>query len=292
VTDAVPVEDHLAELAKASAEVDKWSRQLIVDELAELMPGLEAAEESAAARLRDALEALKAPGAAIADLDAAIGRAETELASWRDQLEGGDVAARVDARRWIAEWETERDTLTARRDYAAAEMLPLADVRNRARADLELAQGAKTGLAFSMCIPFESPVGQATRAYIGYRQPRLAYVLLKGDSADPEWECAVAELRELCISAMRGGYNVAPDLPDPAAVAAAGIAAPMADAMATPPDAVPSMTEVLALDKARMEDLALQQQPSRIDDYRAPAPPREVPDRPYMRVPRVKDMLG
>jgi hypothetical protein len=66
--------------SRRRAEVEKWTRQLIVDELAELMPGLEAAEETAAGRLREAVEVLKAPGRLLADLDAEISHAETELA--------------------------------------------------------------------------------------------------------------------------------------------------------------------------------------------------------------------
>jgi hypothetical protein len=280
------VEDHLAEFAKAAAEVDKWSRQLIVDELAELMPGLEAAEETAAGRLRDALEALKAPESAIADLDAEIGRAESELASWRKQLEDGDVAARVTARTWISEWEVERDALTQRRDYAQAEMLPLVDARNRARADLELAAGAKTGLAFAMCIPFESPVGQATQAYVGYRQVRLNHVLLLGDRAHPEYDAAVAELDEVAAWA---GFSLVEDVH--ARQLAESIRANLPDAAAAAADPVPSMTEVLALDKAGMEDLALQQRKTHVEDHRyAPAVPRNVRVPEYRQVQTMRDM--
>jgi hypothetical protein len=179
------------------------------------------------------------------------------------------VSARVTARTWIQEWEVERDALTQRRDYAQAQMLPLVDARNKARGDLELAQGAKTGLAFAMCIPFESPVGQATQAYVGYRQVRLNHVLLLGDRTHPEYESAVAELHEVAAFA---GYSLVEDVH--ARQLAESIRSNLPDATAAAADPVPSMTEVLALDKAAMQNVALQAQPNVVEDHRRPAAPR------------------
>jgi len=289
----VTKEERLADLAKAMGDVDRATMQLIVDELAEVWPALEDAEEKAAEALREALAALEAPERAIADLNAEIAHAEAELATWRKQLADGDVAARVTARTWIAEWEAEVAALTAKRDYAAAGMLPLIDARNLARADLELVQGAKNGLAVSMLDPY-GPVGQGTTAYVSYRMPRLAYVLLAADRAHPEWEVACTELRELCISAMRGGYDVGRDLPDYAEVAFRAMTAGMADAMTTAPDPAPSAVEVVKQTEAHFENMALQARPvhvSDIDDRRAAQPVR-TPARNYMAVPRVKDLLG
>ena len=291
----VTQEERLADLARAMGDVDRATMQLIVDELGEAWPALEDSEVKAAAVLREALAAVETPERAVADLNAEIAHAEAELATWRKQLADGDVAARVTARTWIAEWEAEVAALTAKRDYAQAGMLPLIAARTRARADLELVQGAKNGLAVSMLDPY-GPVGQGTTAYVSYRMPRLAYVLLAADRAHPEWEVACTELRELCISAMRGGYNVAADLPDYAEVAFRAMTAEMASALDSAADPAPSAVELKALETAYYEDAALQGRPvhvSDIDDRRFAQPVRTpVPQRDYMSVPRLRDVLG
>lgn len=277
-------EQHLAELAKATAAVDRWSAQLIIDELAELMPGLDRAEEQAAGRLREACTALEGPERRVADLEEHIARADSELASWRSQFDTGDVAARVTARQWISEWENERTALVQRKEFVQAEMAPLIDARSKARADLELVAAAKRGLAWAMVDPFGSAAGQATQAYIGYRQTRLAYVLLCADPGHPEWDTACAELRELCISAMRGGYDVARDLPDFGAVAFRAMVSEMASADSTPPAPAPGMIDVMALTKAEFENNALQGHPTSIERRDLPPPgARPVPERGFMR---------
>ena len=118
-----PREEHLAEWLKAMAAADKLLRQAIADELAEDLPGLEEAQAKAAEAVGETYGALKDPERDLADLDAEIGHAETELATWQSQLEEGDVAARVEARRWVAEWEAELVVLRGKREFGLAQML-------------------------------------------------------------------------------------------------------------------------------------------------------------------------
>ncbi len=137
-----------------------------------------------------------------------------------------------------------------------------------------------------MLDPF-GELGQQTKAYESFRMLHLNHVPLRNDREDPEWPMALAELRELC---MRSGYRTT-DLPTDAELAARALQmSGMADALATPPDPVPSAAEVMAMDKAVVVNAALQSSPSRIDDFRRPAPPRTVPERDYLQVPRLKDM--
>jgi hypothetical protein len=137
-----------------------------------------------------------------------------------------------------------------------------------------------------MVDPFRSAVGQGTRAYVQLRQPFLNLVLLASDERHPEWEAAVAELHEVAAWA---GFSLVEDVR--ARQLADSIRANLPDASAAAADPVPSMAEVLAIDKANMEDLKLQQQPVVVEDYRRPGPPRQVEDRPYMQPPaRLRDL--
>jgi hypothetical protein len=99
----------------------------------------------AAKGLEETYAALKDQERDLADLDAEITGAETELATWQSQLEQGDVAARVEARRWVSEWESELAALRGKREFADAQMLPLRDAHSKARAALEQATGAMEG---------------------------------------------------------------------------------------------------------------------------------------------------
>lgn len=276
-------EAHFRALAAAMAEVDKWTHQLIVDELAGICPALDQAEEQAAAALRQAVAALEDPERATAELDGEITRAEAELSSWRSQLEDGDVGARVTARTWVSEWEAELAALRNKRDFAQAEMLPLIAARNKARADLELAMGAKRGLAWSMIDPFGTAVGQGTSAYVSYRMPRLTYVMLMGDRGHPEWDCALAELRELCVAVMRAGHDITRDLPDFGEVAfrsmTSALDGNLADVMADP---APTGRDVMNQIEAEAVNKNLPA--SYIEDHRNIAPvPRVARD--WMQVP-------
>jgi hypothetical protein len=153
----------------------------------------------------------------------------------------------------------------------------LFDTRNKAR-DLVLAHDAKRGLAWACIAPFETAVGQGIRAYVAHRKLRINHVLLMMDRDHPEWGTACSELRELCIAAMRGGYDVARDLPDFAEVAFRAMTSAMPSAESAVADPAPSAAEIMAQTQVDMGNMALQKAAARnvIDDRRGarsqPAP--------------------
>jgi hypothetical protein len=115
---------HFKALAVALAEVDRWTHQLIADELGELWPALDQAEEDAAERLRVAAEALEVPQAAIDALTVEIDRVTGQCAEWQARLSSDQIEDRVEARVRFQAWNDELDKLKARRDFAESEMLP------------------------------------------------------------------------------------------------------------------------------------------------------------------------
>jgi len=271
-------EEHLADLAKAMAALEKATQQLIVDELAGAMPALDAAEDQAAAALREACTALGKPEQVLAGLEEEIGRVTGQCAGWQAKLSSLKTEDRVEARVRFQAWSEELDGLREKRDQAERDLQPYYAARNKAMADLELVVGAKRGLVFAMFTPYESRVGQGTAAYVAYRMPRLAYVLLAADQSHPEWECAIAQMDEM---AMRSAYRT-DHLPSNAEQAARAISAQMADASSYVPP-VPNAQEVLAADAVKVFNDSLP--PSRIEDHRKPGPPRDVPVRDWMQLP-------
>ena len=260
-------EEHLADLAKAMAALEKAAMQLIVDELAEALPALDHAEEEAAAALREACAALGKPRQLLAKLDEEIGQVTGKASEWKQKLSSLRAEDRVEARVRFQAWNDELDKLNEKRDQAERDLQPYFDARNKASGDLELVQGAKRGLIYAMLTPYESRVGQGTKAYVAYRQPRLAHVLLSGRRDHPEWEPAVVELEEL---------NKIVQTPEQAWQA---MTAQMSDEVGTPLEPVPSGREVLAMDAVKIGNESLP--PSRIEDHRnTPPPPRE-----YMQLP-------
>ena len=108
-------------------------------------------------------------------------------------------------------------------------------------------QGGKRVLVAGMLDPF-GELGQQTRAYEAFRQLHLNHVLLRNDREDPEWDMALAELRELCL---RSGYRTT-DLPTDAEMAARALQmSGMADASSYVPP-VPNAQEVLAADAVKV----------------------------------------
>ena len=279
----------MRDLAAATAFRDKCVQQLIIDDLADWMPALDAKEEAAEKRLSAACAALEGPERHVVGLNDEIARAEAELATWRSQLEGGDVASRVTARQWIAEWEAEREALVQKRDFAVADMSHLVDAKAKAHADAELAKGAKMGLAAAMVNPFGSPVARTTPSYIGYRQPFLNLILIANDRESPEWETAAAQWEDC---ARHSGLRT-DNLPSEAEQMARAMTASMADATTSPPPPAPSAVELGKLLEAEMTNRALQSTRDYVEDRRYP-PPRAVlvQKRAYMVVPRVRDLLG
>ena len=275
-------QEHLTDLealAVAIAATDRAIMQLIVNELAEAMPALDAAEDQAAAALREALTALGKPQSLLAGFDAEIDRVTGQCAEWQGRLSSLLVEDRVEARVRFQAWNDELDKLKEQRDQAERDLEPYRAAMNKARGDLELVQGAKRGLAWAMVTPYESPVGQGTKAYVSYRMPRLAYVLLAGDPSHREWEPAISQLEEMCL---RSAYRT-DHLPSNAEQMARAMTAAMPDAASAPFAPSPNAQEVMAADMVKLANEVAP--PSKIDDYRGPGPRRAVPDRPYMRLP-------
>ena len=264
-----PTRDELLKrLAEAQAEQESVTSALIWLELDGIRAGLDGTEAGAAARLRDAHEAMAAPLAQLAVIDEEIAAAGGKRAGWQVKTSVTDPDKRAVARIHFAEWDAEVTALRARRDQADAMMQPFRAEHDRCRKALEVTQAAKTRLLAAMLNPFGDPLAQATEAYVGLRQPHLNYVLLRGDRGDPEWEMAAVEHAELGRIIENPRYVPEVMARTPAAA-----------------DPVPSGAEVMAMDKAAFENVALQQQPSRIDDYRKPGPPRAVAERPWMKLP-------
>ena len=229
-------------LADAQREQEEATMGLIQLELDEILTGLAAAEDQAAAALRTALEALDGPLARLAEMDAGISAAEGRCVEWSQQLADADPDTRAEARSHFTEWSAEIDSLRAERDEAERGYRPLFEEREQCRKNLGVMQGGKRVLAAGMLDPF-GELGQQTKAYEAYRQLHLNHVLLRNDREDPEWDMALAELRELCL---RSGYRTT-DLPTDAEMAARALQmSGMADALTTPPDPSPSMMEIIS----------------------------------------------
>ena len=277
----------IQQLADAQREQETATMGLIQLELDETLAGLAAAEDQAAAALRTAVEALDGPLARLEEMDQGISKAEGRCVEWSQQLADADPDTRARARSHFTEWTAEVDKLRAERDEAERGYRPLFEDRERCRKDLRMMQGGKRVLAGGMLDPF-GELGQQTRAYEAYRMLHLNHVLLRNDREDPEWDMAIAELRELCL---RSGYRTT-DLPTDAELAARALEmSGMADAMATPPDPAPNGQEVLAMDHAVFTNAALQQSPTRIDDYRSPAAmPRNLVVPEHRQVPSLRDL--
>jgi hypothetical protein len=196
-------------LAYHRSQVDRWTMQLIIDELNGFMPKLTDAVEQAEKALQEAEDALAKPAGVIAGLDEQIAEAEKERAHWAQDLESPSIGTRVPARGWVMELDAELVSLRQKKEFAESGLQPLYDVRNKCSNDLELAKGARMGLACAMLTPYAG-FAQGTQAYVGHRQPYINHVILSGDHDDPEWDTAVAELAELCLLA---GFTK-DDMPD------------------------------------------------------------------------------
>jgi hypothetical protein len=270
-----PTKDELLQrLADAQQEQESVTAALIWLELDELRSSLGGSEARAAERLRAAHDALEAPLGAIAAIDRDIAQAEGRCVEWQAKLEGAGPDQRAQARIHFQEWDAEVTSLRAKRDQAEAMAQPVSAEHDQARKALEVVQAAKTRVLAAMLNPFGDELAQATEAYKSIRMTQLVPVLLRGDRSSAEWDMAVSELAEL--QRITENPRWVPEV--------------MASAAETPPDPAPSMGEVLALDKAVMENMTLQQQANVVEDHRRPGPPRQVPERPFMEVPKLRDM--
>lgn len=253
-------------LAFHLSQVDRWTKQAIIDELAEAIPALTANEERAARNLRDAVAALELPQRELDALGDEVTRARVKAGEYRSRADDTRLETRVEARAMAHEYDAEITRLENKLQQARDAMQPFLDDRDAARAGLELARNARRALAYAMLLPFEG-LGQGTHAYIAYRQPYINHVLLKGDDRDPEWETAMTELRELCLSS---GYRT-DDLPADSE-AYRNFWDKIRDD-ANPPEPAPTGRQVHDAEIAALQSTAMNksvQSPSKIEDFRRP----------------------
>jgi hypothetical protein len=283
---------YLAEWLTASAAADKWLRHAIADELAEQIPELEHAQAAAAARLEQAYGALQAPQAALAGLDAEKTRIEGECLAWQAKLSpDAKTEDRVEARVRFAAWNEELDQITRKRDFAESELLPFADAHVKARAALDQATAALEGWKLNAHPDFALfGAGQKTAAYVGLRFGMSLTAALR-DREHPEHGPAVQHWLHLCrISGLRT-EDFATELPTNAEQAKRFWDSVFENA--SPAEAPSSGSQVIEAYHAEMTvraaNAALEASPAQADHRDIPAGAREVPARPSMNVPRLRD---
>lgn len=289
-----PTRDELLKrLADAQAEQEAVTMALIVTELDNIYSGLGEAEEAQAGRLGAAIDALGEPLSQLTGVDAKIAAAQDRCAGLRQELarldgddDDDDAPGKMAAAKMhLAEWEARVTRLRSKRDFADSGFQPLYEQRDSARKALGVVQAAKRRVLAAMLDPFGDPLAQQTEAYTSFRAPMLGPVLLQRDLESPEWDQALEQLREWC---RRSGYRT-DDLPSEAEQIARALAAPMADALATPPDPVPSGQDILAMDAAKMVNDSLP--PSVIEDHRnTPPVPRNLRVESWRQVPTLGDL--
>lgn len=266
----------------------------VAAELAEEIPALEQAWLESGDKASASYAALEAPRTAKQERDAAVAQAEAELAGWRSQAEDESTpfAERVRLRAQIADGEAELEVLRQKADFAQAQLLPLLDAYAKAEAGFEQAESALEGrkLNATPALAFLG-AGSGTAVYKLFRFGTALEAALR-DRDHPEHVAAVGYWLHLCrVSGLRT-EDFAAELPSDAEQAKRYWDQVYADA--NPPQPPPSGREVAAAVHAEMTVMgvnkALENSPARIDDYRRPGPPREVPDRPYMQVPKLRDM--
>jgi len=277
-------EDLLRQALDALAAYDRAVRGLIAHDLTDQGPVLRESRDKARARLTAAEDALAGPEQAVKALEDELADCDREMADLSACADGDDRRARVRARAMLAEYERERSDLVKKLDFALGQVSELRVPRDLARTSCEVIEAAFEGLLWAIAADQYGPAGQQTGAYQVWRlrAGRLAPVLWDFRTDHDEWPAAVEFLRELCV---RSGHE--PPQASRGAISAARAMASAADS----PAPVPSGAEVMAQVHAEMANLALQKTKTHVDDLRYPAAPRPVPERPYMEVPRLKDML-
>ena len=292
---ATPLQQWLAAWLVAMTDGDKCLRRAVAAELAERLPEREQDKADADAVLEKVHAAARGPERDAAALDEEIARNEGELAAWRALLDPSrPVGDRVEARRWVEEYENELAGLRERRDFVTAQLLPLRDAVTKAERDVEAAAASRHGAELN-ATPLLAyyGAGQKTSAYVALRFG-LALKHALTDESDPEHGAAIEHMLDLCEASGFRTENFADRLSDDARAAARFWDQKYADA--NPPQPPPSGREVMEALHTEMTlamvNKSLDASPSRIDDYRGPAPPKTMPDRSYMKVPRVKDYLG
>jgi hypothetical protein len=277
---------------EAGAAAAKSHRQVTVDELAEEIPALEEARGKAAAVLEEAYRAMQGPQGDIAAADAEIAGADADRAKWQVKL--SDETRREErarARFQHAECESDIARFQQKREFAQAQLLPLRDAWNKARAEYELAAASVSGRELNATLEL---------AYFGAGQKTAAYGMRFGmaleralrDRDDYEHDAAVGYMLHLCeVSGFRT-EDYSDVLPSDAEQARRSWDQVYADPAAYPREPVPSGRDVLAMDTAEILNAALERSPSKIDDYRGARPPvprnERVPE--YRQTQSLRDL--
>jgi hypothetical protein len=272
---------------------DRAIRGLICEELEQLRPGMETAEAEAAERLRIALAELEKPQETLAEIDGQITYAEAELSTWKADLGSGAVPTRVTARTWVTEWESELAALRNKRRQADEYMVPLITERDSAKKALRAAQLDIAALDENKKVPYLGR-GRFTASYQAFRAsgitaPLIA-ILQAGDDSHGEWDVAIDLMDDLSQASKYRTDDLSERLLQKARSETQA-------EFARDPEPVPSGREIVDSELISMEvasvNRALENTPSRIDDYRSPigALPRNDIVRDALRVPKVPDEM-
>ncbi len=152
----------------AMTTVDTCVRALIVDELKQQLPQLEAAEEQAAKALRAAVADLEPAEKHLAELSAEVDRVRGLAAQIGEGLDAERAEDRIEWRVRSAACSDELSALEARRDQAQRDIEPLFAVRNKRKDELSAASAERAGLLMNLELPYLGH-GQRTDAYATWR---------------------------------------------------------------------------------------------------------------------------
>ena len=254
--------------------------------------GLQAAHDQANAALEAAEAALVDPVAQLAMLEEKIGAAEEKCSGLRQQIselagddDDDDAPDKLAAARMhLAEWEARVNRLRSKRDFAESGFQPLFEARTHAAEWVKVYKGAKLEVAEAMTDPSARSVSRLT--HMRHTGCRVFF---------PFCCCGTGSRRNgirpyRSLNSSCGGWDTSSfSTPELAAAQAAQALrdSGMADASQYA-EPVPSAQDVLTADAYKIRNESLP--PSRIDDYRTPAVPRNVPERDYMDVQRLRDL--
>jgi hypothetical protein len=284
-------EQHLASLFAAMTEVDKWTRQVIIDDLTDLIGPLDEAEQEAAGRLQNAVAALEGPQENLASLDREMRTAQNRCNKFRDEVESGSVDRRARARWHLSEWQGELEKIRQKRQQVREDMIPLIAERDQAREDLKAIGESKAGLALNMADCYAGAVSMGTWSYETFRVQagHLSPMLWAHDDTNPEWSRGVEWVLELCERAgvRTDGSTGMRRL--------ASNAEQLANTLAEldksgQPEVYPSGREALAQNAVIAENAKLARERQLIEDYRQPRPPKVTAEREWMQVQRLREL--
>lgn len=191
-------DDHLKAFMAATKTADNACRELVRDELRQLLALAEQSQAIAGANLNRAYQDLQQARKPIAALEAEIAEAETEAEEWAKAHVSDELGARVAAHVWQQQFA---DELTRLRDKLSGVQISIAPFETEhaaAKREFREAAGEVELLRTNLIDPFIG-YGQSTEAYKLYRcqYGSVVRVLEMTNEANFEWASAVNFLREL-----------------------------------------------------------------------------------------------